>query len=72
MAEHTLDAQTLYQARKARTDHPKGTFDKAGRFWPSEEEIRPCCATIRTPSRAYPYSLMTHARTLRHCRNLCN
>jgi len=44
---------------KDRTLHPSGTFDSAGRWYSDHEEMTSC----RTPSRAYPYSEMTHCRT---------
>jgi hypothetical protein len=56
----------LYAARQARMAHPAGTFDKAGRWWPAESEQCPCCHAVRSPSRAWPYSLMTHCRTRKH------
>lgn len=59
-------AVSLYHARKARRAHPEGKFDKAGRFYPAETEERECCQGIRTPSRAFPYSYMTHCRTAAH------
>lgn len=64
--------QETYQARKARTEHPDGTFDKAGRWYPSEEERCECCASVRSPSRRFPYSYMTHCRTKKHVTNLIN
>lgn len=65
-----MTAQDLYVARKDRAQHPDGRFDKAGCWYPSADESRPCCRPIREPSRSYPYSLMRHCRTLRHCRQL--
>ncbi len=50
-----------------RTTHPAGTFDNARRFYPAE--TFECCAGIRTPSAAYPFSLMVHARTADHIAN---
>jgi hypothetical protein len=62
----TLAAAREFLALKSRQAHPAGTFDKAGRFYPSADEMQPCCNAIRTPSRAYPYSYMTHCRTAEH------
>lgn len=59
-----------YQNRQERKTHPQGTFDKAGRWYPDEEEHCNCCNAIRSPSRAYPYSYMTHCRTKQHVANL--
>ena len=62
----------VYEARRDRRVNPEGTFDHAGRWYPSAREdvggeIR---RTHRSPSRAWPYSLMAAARAKRHCRTL--
>lgn len=61
-----------YIDRRDRGAHPDGTFDKAGRWWPSSSERRPCCKLIRQPSRAHPYSYMVHCRTIPHVAQLFN
>lgn len=67
----TLEQATIdYTSRKDRTSHPDGTFDKAGRFYPSDSETCSCCSGLRSPSRAYPYSLMLHCRTIKHVAHL--
>ena len=63
-------AEEIYATRKSRREHPDGTFDKAGRWYPSEAETCECCKHIRPPSRGWPYSLMVHCRTMKHIRNL--
>lgn len=45
----------------------QGKFDKAGRWYPDESEERECCKPIRPPSRRFPFSLLSHTRTLKHC-----
>ena len=60
------EAVTEYLKLKNREIHPEGTFDKGGRFYLAESEKHDCCRGIRSPSRAYPYSEMKHARTLKH------
>lgn len=55
-----------YKSLKERRTNPDGYFDDGGRWWPSENEKQECCEGIRTPSRAYPYSLIVHCRSLRH------
>jgi len=55
-----------YLARRDRRKHPAGRFDNGGRWYPDESEARACCATIRAPSRRWPYSLMLHCRTAKH------
>jgi len=47
-----------------RRDNPDGKFDSAGRWYP--EVLYGCCRDIRSPSRSYPYSYLTHCRTLKH------
>ena len=64
------EAGLEFVARELKLHHPNGTFDDGGRFYPSEQEWRDCCANIRQPSRAFPYSLMTHCRTAKHLAKL--
>lgn len=63
------EVQRLYESRRDRLSHPEGHFDKVRRWEPSPFECCDCC-TVRSPSRAYPYSLLVHCRTLKHVRNL--
>ena len=64
-------AAEKYLRRKARIEHPSGKWD--GKRWePSEDERRACCDCIRAPSRAYPWSLMLHCRTVTHIARLCD
>ena len=63
-------ATQAYLRRKSRAEHPEGSFDKQGRWWPSAQEHQDCCAHIRSPTRSYPYSLMLHCRTAEHVANL--
>lgn len=65
--EQRLVALALYADRHTRRVHPDGRFDDAGRWDPSETERQPCCDFVRGPSRQWPYSLMVHCRTRRHC-----
>ncbi|TAH43647.1 MAG: hypothetical protein EYC69_02215 [Bacteroidetes bacterium] len=59
-----------YYKRLERSEHPTGRFDKAGRWFPEDEEKCDCCFGLRAPSRAYPYSLMTHCRSINHIATL--
>ena len=43
---------------------PEG-HTKRGRKW-YPREMGECCKGIRDPSHAYPYSLLSHCRTVRH------
>ena len=65
-------AARMYLRRKHRLEHPDGEFDSGGRWFPDDgAEKKRCCASIRWPSRAHPYSLLVHCRTLEHvCRLL--
>jgi hypothetical protein len=56
-----------YIARRERLSHPAGSFDRGSRWYPDDAgERQACCNTVRWPSRAWPYALMTHCRTLNH------
>lgn len=59
-------AADCYRRRKARREHPGGYFDRQQRWYPSGMEEQDCCRNIRSPSVQFPYSLMTHCRTIEH------
>lgn len=63
-------AIAAFIARKDRSQHPDGEFDNKRRWYPSNAERQSCCAAVRTPSAAYPFSLMVHCRTADHIANL--
>lgn len=65
-----LQAAELWRRRKSRAEHPDGSFDKAGRWYPSHTESQDCCRYIRRPSRIFPYSFITHCRSKEHIANL--
>jgi len=48
---------------KERYINPSGKFDHAHRFYLSSQYS---CCRVRSPSRKYPYSQMTHGRTAEH------
>jgi len=64
-------AYQTYLARQERREHPEGRRDKAGRWYPSAAEEQDCCRAVRSPSRAYPWSLMLHCRSAEHVARLC-
>jgi len=64
LATKIFTAATTYIQLRDREVHPAGSFDSAGRF--SLNTRCKCCAGIRSPSRAYPFSEMVHARTVVH------
>jgi hypothetical protein len=70
MNERINAAVQVYLDRQARITHPAGKFDKAGRWYPIGDERCECCNYIRTPSRAWPFSLMMHCRTMEHVAHL--
>jgi hypothetical protein len=58
----------VYAARKDRSVHPEGEFDKHGRWYPSaREDADGDGSSTRSPSAAWPYSYMLHCRTRKHC-----
>ncbi|MDP9438450.1 MAG: hypothetical protein M3P49_06875 [Actinomycetota bacterium] len=67
---NALLAAAEYLARRDRLTHPEGEFDSGGRFYLYAREKQGCCAEIREPSLAHPYSYMVHARTLGHVASL--
>lgn len=67
-----VKAALEYLKRKHRLSHPEGDFDNGGRFYLSDNEKGLCCALIRSPSRAHPFSQMVHGRTIAHVADLYN
>jgi hypothetical protein len=55
--------------RKHRIHHPEGTFDKAKRFWLSEQ-CGEHCHGYRKPTRNWPWSGMHHGRAVNHVAGL--
>jgi len=64
LTQKLRNTATHYRNLHARKTHPAGRFDHAGRWFPDHEHA--CCHHLRAPSRQWPYSLLTHARTLAH------
>jgi hypothetical protein len=60
----------MYIKRRDRTLHPDGACDSGGRWHPSDTETCSCCSEVRAPSRAWPWSLMTHCRSVGHVAKL--
>lgn len=59
------EAGALHRARLDRDRHPDGGTE-GPRWWPSDAERQECCSFVRTPSRAFPWTLMQHCRTAEH------
>lgn len=72
MKQQLLSAAREYIKRRDRITHPAGSTDNGGRWFPLESESRPCCDHIRAPSRAFPWSLSHHCRTMPHVAALYN
>ncbi len=69
--EAAVQALVTHECRKARVEHPKGTFDNGKRWYPSkEEEAVGTFENIRSPSRSWPNSYNQAARSLAHCEKL--
>lgn len=65
---HSRSQYEEFQLRQGTTWNMRqvGHFDKQGRWYPDDNEYTPCCHVIRSPSVAYPYSLLSHCRSLAH------
>jgi hypothetical protein len=62
----------IFVARQERRTHPSGRQDNGGRWFPSNSEECDCCKSVRSPSKAFPWSYMTHCRTKKHVIQLIN
>jgi len=62
----TIDqyCRAIHMMLKNREIHPRGSFDKAGRWY----ALNNCLLNVRSPSREYPYSQMQACRTLKYVR----
>ena len=57
---------TVYQQLKNRQLHPSGEFDKAGRFYATNDDL----INVRTPSRSWPFSEMVACRTKKYVKKV--
>lgn len=53
----------------ATQECPEGSTDNAKRWLPSKAEHRDCCDEVRTPSRAWPWTIYKHCFSLDHKAN---
>lgn len=60
-----IEVAVEYLKRKYRYTYPDG-HSKGKKWYPYEIEHAKCCDTIRSPSNAYPWSLMIHCKSLKH------
>lgn len=68
-AEQLSAAVQCFLGRQSRTLHPEGAF-KNWKWYPSDNEWCSCCRSVHEPTRAFPYSLMQHCRTMAHVSHL--
>jgi hypothetical protein len=52
----------VYKMLKDRQIHPRGSFDKHGRFFLENSDL----VNVREPSRSHPYSQMSAGRTKKY------
>ncbi len=64
-----VEAAIEYLRRKNRISHPSGKCDNGGRWYPfgKDEQVM---ASVRAPSREWPWSYMHACRTVGHCARL--
>lgn len=65
-----VQAGMTFRRRQDREEHPEGEFDKGGRWYPKGKDAEVFDYNRRSPSRAWPYSYMLHARTAEHVAKL--
>jgi hypothetical protein len=70
MERAVKEAAREYLERRQRQIYPEGHFDRAGRWYPSPDEWQRCCDGVSGPSRARPYRLLAHCRTMKHVAKL--
>ncbi|MFC4253178.1 SprT-like domain-containing protein [Sinimarinibacterium flocculans] len=63
-------AAACFLERSERRSNPSGRFDHGGRWYPDAAELQECCAAVRAPTRNWPFSLMSHCRTIAHVSRL--
>ena len=61
------DITAVYKDLRDRQAHPRGHFDKAGRWYSHYPDL---VGHVRWPSRHYPYSQMSAARSKKFVRAL--
>ncbi|QWT22511.1 hypothetical protein KPL74_11040 [Bacillus sp. NP157] len=67
---NALQALVTHARRAARIEHPAGSSDRGGRWYPSDDEDCGVTRTARSPSRAWPHSYNQACRSLAHCEAL--
>jgi hypothetical protein len=65
MSNPALKATVDFLMYKFGLRHPSGHRDSKGARWYPETQFD-CCKSIRSPSRAYPWSYYTHCKSAVH------
>ena len=65
-----MDTMKIVLNYWAKVHRASGKTDSGSRWDPSREERCSCCESIRSPSRAYPWSLLKHCHSKKHIKNL--
>lgn len=65
-------AAHLYIERKNGQGRPLGKTGGGGRWYPDDREFCDCCENVRSPSRAWPWSLYKHCFSVDHAASLFN
>ena len=69
MEPKIIEAVKEYNRRKNGGSLP-GHFDRAGRFYSDPSDVCECCKGIRSPTRAWPLSILHHCKTAKHIATL--
>jgi len=69
MDQKIMEAVKEYNRRKNGGFLP-GYTDKAGRFYSEPSDVCECCKSIRTPTTAWPFSILHHCKTAKHIATL--
>lgn len=58
--------KTVFEMLKNRDINPSGVFDKVGRWYADNDDL----ISVRSPSRAWPYSQMIACRTRKYVKKV--
>lgn len=65
--DSAVRAASRYVRLRDGIEHPEGSTDGRGRWYPSSDRELALIGRIRQPSAFYPWSYMQACRTLKHC-----
>jgi hypothetical protein len=66
VGDDIVDAAVKFRSLRDRITNPNGYFDSGGRWYPADDNTCPDCASVRSPSKRWPYSYLKHCRTANH------